>query len=256
MLLQLDPSHPLVWRSPTSLQVGVDRALVVLDDVTSAQERMIAALVVGVTRPGLELIATAADADSRTVRNLLHVVGPALRPHSDALARSDDTVRAPYRVLLTGRGATAEHIEHTLRTAGTHVLRHDPLSEPQRGYVVIIVDHYVVDPQSRGYWLRRDIPHLPVVVGDTSIRVGPLITPGVGPCLWCLDRARTDRDPAWPAIASQLWGRRSTNDRGIVAIEAAAIASRMLIAWASAAPSSRRAQPGTATTIEIGRAHV
>ena len=33
---------------------------------------------------------------------------------------------------------------------------------------------------------------------------GPLVTPGRGPCLRCLDLHRCDRDPAWPALLAQL----------------------------------------------------
>jgi hypothetical protein len=34
--------------------------------------------------------------------------------------------------------------------------------------------------------------------------VGPLVQPGRSACLRCLDLARADRDPGWPALATQL----------------------------------------------------
>ncbi|MDP9240824.1 MAG: TOMM precursor leader peptide-binding protein, partial [Actinomycetota bacterium] len=34
--------------------------------------------------------------------------------------------------------------------------------------------------------------------------VGPLVSPGRSSCLRCADLHRRDRDPVWPAIASQL----------------------------------------------------
>lgn len=34
--------------------------------------------------------------------------------------------------------------------------------------------------------------------------VGPLVIPGLTSCLSCADLHRTDRDPAWPALAAQL----------------------------------------------------
>lgn len=50
----------------------------------------------------------------------------------------------------------------------------------------------------------RLLPHLVVqVLGAVGV-VGPLVTPGASACLRCLDLARTDRDPGWPAIALQL----------------------------------------------------
>jgi hypothetical protein len=53
-------------------------------------------------------------------------------------------------------------------------------------------------------WLRRGIPHLPLVVQAHRVQVGPLITGGAGPCLSCMDLHRRDRDAAWPAVLSQL----------------------------------------------------
>jgi len=36
------------------------------------------------------------------------------------------------------------------------------------------------------------------------VQVGPLVVPGDGPCLRCLDLHRTDADPAWPALLHRL----------------------------------------------------
>jgi hypothetical protein len=55
----------------------------------------------------------------------------------------------------------------------------------------------------------RLLPHLLTEVrGEVGV-VGPLVLPGHSACLRCLDLARTDRDPGWPAIAVQL----ATNTR-------------------------------------------
>lgn len=53
-------------------------------------------------------------------------------------------------------------------------------------------------------WLRRGVPHLPLVVQAHRVQVGPLITGGAGPCLSCMDLHRRDRDAAWPTLLSQL----------------------------------------------------
>ena len=54
------------------------------------------------------------------------------------------------------------------------------------------------------------VPHLLVEVRDTVGTVGPLVVPGSTACLRCLDLARSDLDPGWPAVAAQLqadpWG--------------------------------------------------
>ena len=51
---------------------------------------------------------------------------------------------------------------------------------------------------------RQGIAHLPVVLDEDRIRVGPLVVPGLTPCLTCLDLHRTDWDHAWPALLPQL----------------------------------------------------
>ena len=55
MTLRLDPRRPIVWRTPHSLQIGVDPVLAVLDDVSEGDARLIDALAVGVPRSGLEI---------------------------------------------------------------------------------------------------------------------------------------------------------------------------------------------------------
>jgi bacteriocin biosynthesis cyclodehydratase domain-containing protein len=50
----------------------------------------------------------------------------------------------------------------------------------------------------------RRLSHLAVAVRDGTVVVGPLVRPGLTPCLNCLDLHRLDRDPAWPVVAAQL----------------------------------------------------
>jgi hypothetical protein len=48
------------------------------------------------------------------------------------------------------------------------------------------------------------VDHLPVVIDEDRVRVGPLVQPGRTPCVGCHDLHRTDWDPAWPALIHQL----------------------------------------------------
>lgn len=50
--------------------------------------------------------------------------------------------------------------------------------------------------------LGRD--HLPVVIDEDRVRIGPFVRPGRTPCVGCHDLHRTDWDPAWPALLMQL----------------------------------------------------
>lgn len=56
---------------------------------------------------------------------------------------------------------------------------------------------------------RHGISHLPVVVDEDRVRIGPMVIPGLTPCLTCLDLHRTDWDRAWPALLPQLGRARS-----------------------------------------------
>ena len=55
----------------------------------------------------------------------------------------------------------------------------------------------------------RDHPHLFVLVRETCAVVGPLVVPGRSTCWRCVQIARADRDPAWPALSAQLSGDRA-----------------------------------------------
>ncbi|GAA3295188.1 ThiF family adenylyltransferase [Arthrobacter citreus] len=47
-------------------------------------------------------------------------------------------------------------------------------------------------------------PHLPVTVQETGVDVGPLVVPGLTPCLECLDRLLADGDSTWYSAADAL----------------------------------------------------
>lgn len=48
------------------------------------------------------------------------------------------------------------------------------------------------------------IPHLPVVLGEHRVRLGPFVVPGRTPCLRCLDDLLTGDDPAWAGLLPQF----------------------------------------------------
>ena len=210
MVVRLDPRYPIVWRSPDSLQIGIAPPRAVLDTVSTADEHMIVALGNGISESGLTMLGRAAGATTAQVENLLTRVRGALL---DA-----PVPRRPVHVSGTGR--TADAVSRALAAAG---------HEGGGGHpdLVVIVAQFVVAPELYGTWLRRDIPHLPVVVLDTAVEIGPIVEPGAGPCLYCLLAETTERDPSWPAIAAQLSGRESSADTTAVAGEVAPIVARL-----------------------------
>ena len=230
MILRLDPSRPFVWRTPSSAQFGIDQPVVVLSEVSLADERMLSALAIGVPRPGLSVIGIESGATESDVCRLLQAVDPVLQhdPHTD----DSNAGPQPGTLALAGAGPTAARMAETFAQCGLTVHREEGGEHPERKLhpdIAVLVTHYVIDPGLRGYWLRDDVPHLPVVFGDAEVHIGPMIEPGNGPCLYCLERQRADADEAWPAIASQLLGRRSLTETPLRSAEVAALAARIVV---------------------------
>ncbi len=220
MILKLDPRWPVVWRDPFSVQVGFDPPRVILAGLTPADERMLAALAVGITRDGLTVLAGGSESARDS---LLERVRPVLEgPARGASAAT---------VALSGSGRLVELVGTLLGEFGIRVLVASDAfalvdSTPD---LAIIVGHGVLAPELHSVWLRRDVTHVPVVITDSAVHVGPIIEPGEGPCLRCLELHRRDRDPAWPAIASQLLSRPPGTTSPTLVAEAAAALCRLVL---------------------------
>ena len=229
MILALDPTLPVVWRSPTSLQIGIDRPAVVVTGVTTADELMISALQLGVSRSGLLMIGQSSGASAEDIAALLTSVAPALT------ATTDPPSHTERRVVVDGDSSCRALVRSALAAAGlTLVSAPTRMSEDRAAASVdlaVVVARYAVTPAAYGYWMRRDIPLLPVVFSDTRVFVGPLVVPGIGSCLHCMDRHRVEADTAWPAIASQLVGRASPLETPLVGGEAATVVTRAAHDW-------------------------
>lgn len=223
MTLRLDPRRPIVWRTPHSLQVGVDPVLAHLDDVSEGEAQLIDALAVGVLRSGLDMLAESAGLEPGRVDAVLAALEAALLTASAA-------VDVP-RVDVVGAGLGAQRIAAVLLESGFAVTARAPGTRAARRpapHAVVLVSAHVVDPLEHQRWLRADVLHLPVVFGEASVRVGPLVDPGRSACLACVEQQRTCSDPAWPAIAAQLWGTQAAAEAAALATEAAVEVVRLV----------------------------
>ena len=149
--------------------------------------------------------------------------GPA--PDADALAAAYRlpgdgyallAARRRQHVVVSGEGALPHALTSLLRAGGVGRvdagpvaaealdldLRHDPAARvPQ---LVVLTAAGALASETGAPWLRRAVAQLPVVVQGHRVVVGPLVVPGRGPCLRCLDLHRCDRDPALAGAAAQL----------------------------------------------------
>lgn len=226
MLLQLDPLVPLVWRTTSTLQFGIDRPRLVLEELGPFDELLISALRSGTPRSALFALARRERVDASRVHDLLALLDGVLLPLSGRPQPAQRTV------VVDGEGPTAERLNTELAEAG--IATAWGLPAPARPDLVVLIAHYALPPRRYGRWLRADVPHLPIVFGDSGVRIGPLVQPGAGPCLFCIDLSRTDEDPAWPTLASQLQGRTAPGEQSHSARLAAALTTGLVTAWLTA----------------------
>jgi bacteriocin biosynthesis cyclodehydratase domain-containing protein len=102
----------------------------------------------------------------------------------EALSRARDPVPDPSGAVRPGRSTRR--------------------NTPGRPDLVVLVRYGVADAGAAEPMVRTDLAHLSVVQRGPDAVVGPLVVPGQGPCLRCLDLHRSDRDPAWPRVLAQL----------------------------------------------------
>ena len=76
--------------------------------------------------------------------------------------------------------------------------------------LVVLVGAPALDPRSGDRWLASGTTHLPVSAAGRRTTIGPLVEGPAGPCLWCLDLYRADRDDAWPTVMAQLCPNEAT----------------------------------------------
>ncbi len=240
MVLRLDPRFPILWRNPRGLQIGVDAPRIVLDPIDDAEEHVLAALVAGVSPGGLDQIAARHRLSPGVLRALVDRLTPALLPRQP---------RAEAVVAVHG-GRVAGRVAVQLREAGVSV---DP--DAASPALAVLAADYVVAPDLLAHWLRRDVPHLAVIVSDRTARIGPLVVPGRTACLQCSELVARDSDPARSALAAQLWGSTASGTTALVTDEVAALTTRMALRWLAegGTPAGVEVDVATGATRGIGR---
>jgi bacteriocin biosynthesis cyclodehydratase domain-containing protein len=198
----LRPGAPLLRRDATHLQVGTSPGIVIPD------------------RPGLLPFLRLLDGarDVARLEELAPARCPELAGRVGALLLELRAVGA----VVDGTTLARPHIAHEV------ALQHDagsaeligsarPLLEAAGLTRLSSTEPALIVLASHGEPARSDferatllgIDHLPVVVDEDRVRIGPLVSPGRTPCVGCHDLHRADWDPAWPALVHQL-GREST----------------------------------------------
>ncbi|RNI21077.1 TOMM precursor leader peptide-binding protein [Flexivirga caeni] len=100
-------------------------------------------------------------------------------------------------------------------------------------------------------WHAKGIRQLPVVVSGDRLTVGPLVRPGTGPCLNCLDLHRSARDPnwaSWQAFRAGMPDGVTTLDAAPELLAAAAALTAFIV---SGQQRGRPLPPGVSLSMDL-----
>ena len=99
-LLHLDPSLPVVWRSPSSFQIGVDSPLAIVESVDQRYLPVLAALHSGISAEGIDAIASHEGLEPADTALFLNQLSAAL----DARAPNPSAPDSYHRIYFSPPG--------------------------------------------------------------------------------------------------------------------------------------------------------
>lgn len=215
-LTRLDPAYPMLWRDVDTIQFGMED-VVRVPLAEAWVEPLLQALRTGFRRSAFDLIAHGVGAPREAARELLSLLRPVLR----------EDPPPPPPAWVEALNVADPRCETRMRDA----LRDDgiPMSvreDPQAVGVVLLQG--AASALQLVPYLRDDTAHLPVAFETGSVTIGPLVRPGVTPCLSCRDGHARDRDPSWPVLHSQLVCQGGAPIPASRVAEAAGLAARIL----------------------------
>ena len=253
---------PVLWRCAGQSQVGAEAGhAVVVDGLSPQEQQFLDRLPTNLSPGDVYRVARWSEVPVARARQILSVLDEAGVLTRDVPTPSgDDEVywerlahnpRARERALrravvgISGGGRLARELVSLLAEAGVGTLLPEDeeltawagaLDPPvrirmplgTRPHLVITVEGHLVEPRRARGLSVAGIAHLPVVVREVSVRVGPLLAPGRPPCATCLDLWERDADPQWPAVATQLRLLDPPRSEALLVHQAAALAARAI----------------------------
>lgn len=214
--IRLNPAHPPLWRSESTVQFGVDRRAEV--DLTEPwQQQLLQQLWEGIRPDALDVIAHGLAAPRDEVHAFMAALAPVLqsrRLHNPVVWLSTDD---------PGDAAARAWVAEVLRRAEVLVS-----GEPTPGAIEVRLVHGLATTRAFAAALSADESFLPIAFDPGGVSIGPLVVPGRTPCLSCRDLALRDADAAWPMVHAQLAGLRLARLPTPRAIAAASLAAELL----------------------------
>lgn len=242
-----DGAH-VYLRGRDALQFGLDATRAGIIETTHAPLIMATLLGARRARPRGELLAGLTDAG---------LTATAAASLLDDLVAYRILVPATERtVLLLGRGRLAQAVSELLHGAGVDV-RTPIRGESEYAYLaaadvsapVVVVDRLAHSRAMAPMLTRFARTWVSASVVDHRGVIGPLHVDGVGPCPLCADLHRTDRDPYWHRVVTQLPGGPVRPSPAVVAMTAAQATA--VIAALAGAPAPPGVAPWDITPGEV-----
>jgi hypothetical protein len=144
----------------------------------------------------------------------------------------------PSAGVLTSR---AEALRSVLAEAASTISILSHWSKPEAASLdltIVACDGPELDRVITDDLLRIDQPHLVVRCWGNGVSVGPLVLAGQTSCLRCADLARSDADPRWPVVLSQLSRLRLESPPALLAWAASVAAAQALALLHGSLPES------------------
>jgi hypothetical protein len=141
----------------------------------------------------------------------------------------DPTLYPSAGVLTSG----AEALRSALAEDDTTICTLSHWSKPEAGTLDLTIvgcDRPEMDRVITDHLLRIDQAHLVVRCWGNGVSVGPLVLAGQTSCLSCADLARSDADPQWPVVLSQL-SRLRIESPPVMLAWAASVAAAQALAY-------------------------
>lgn len=211
-------SIPLVWRSESCLQLGIDEP-VLIDGLTEADRQLIELIKMGVSSQLLTDKAAELGLTPDRCASLIRLLGEARvlipqaetqpstpTPHTDALAQHYEAnpahvERAIQAAPLICTGPLARDAQELATRTG---LKATVVSDVHNSTVpahafVILTAIWTPDLMNASFLQNQGISHAHAVVGQQTATVTHVIHPGFTPCLSCVTHYLIDADEEWMA---------------------------------------------------------
>jgi len=88
MVLKINPGQQAVWRNPSSLQIGLGEDRVILEELTESQEKLVAALFLGIADNQVAAIASQSKLDRELADSIVNRLRPLMQRDEPAAEKS------------------------------------------------------------------------------------------------------------------------------------------------------------------------